>query len=119
MSTTTADTTTDTTTGCPSWCQDHPETDSTTVEHRAVFPVGSARLEVTRDDDGPVRIFLPDVETYSPDDLRPLAAALTGAADELEGVGPDELLCERCAPHADEAFQAGRRAGQRVDGHPA
>lgn len=115
MSTTAAPTTTDNTSTCPTWCQDHPGTDSATVEHRAVFPVGPLGVEVTRDDDGPVRILLPDVETYSPDDLRPLAAALTRAADVLEGHGVDELLCARCAPHADDAFTAGMRAGRRLE----
>lgn len=124
MSTTTADTTTDTTSGCPSWCQHHStDDDGRQVTHVRPITVGAVSLEVEqyvtpRDDEptGPV-VVLPQVQDWimaNPRDVLDYIAALQQAGDILEGVGPDELFCERCAPGAEESFQTGMRAGMRI-----
>lgn len=122
MMTTAADVHSDTLT-CPPWCEDH----STDVDsggplaHLRVIRVGDVEVEVEAyvtprqgESSEPV-VQLPELTSLdSVKEVRDYVAALQQALDTLEGVGPDELVCERCAPHMDEAFQAGMRAGRSL-----
>lgn len=82
---------------CPSWCEDHPLTasdGSSGVVHRGSVSVGRTVVEVEWAPDAPERegstsqpcVVLPALEWINGPDLRELIAALSSAADLLEGV---------------------------------
>lgn len=48
--------------------------------------------------------------------LRTIAAFFLRLARVVEGTDEGELFCSHCAPHADESFSSGFRAGLRVAG---
>lgn len=110
---------------CPSWCDTHStDDDGQQVTHVRPITVGAVSLEVEQyvtpgeGEHASPFVVLPQVQDWiltSARDVLDYITALQRASDILEGVGPDELVCERCAPHADESFSAGVRAGRSLE----
>lgn len=108
----------------PEWCTDHITDDGRPVTHVAKIHAGSVEVEVEQyvepreGEQATPFVELPDALTLdTAREVLDYIAALQQAAALVEGVGPDEHLCERCAPHAADAFEAGHRAGMRIARH--